>query len=202
MGARLGRLRGRFHPPVAVSTGWWGEAAEVVPLVVFGAGVSVVQRPGPGFTQLELPGKMGLGGVLMWRLVAFPTVVWELLWPLNNTQTAVLALPWGAQARRGWGGQQETCATILGGSLCGQRWKARHGAGFNAAATSHSLSAGAAMVLLTDVGMFMVLAMVTELLTLSPTLSLSPPLCWVRVYPFPAHAEMQSQPPVHQNINL
>lgn len=81
-------------------------------------------------------------------------------------------------------------------------------------ATSHSLTAG--MVLLTDVGMFMVnnlgksmgevsdlhLPMVTELLTLSQTLSLSPPPCWIRVYPFPAHAEMQNQPPVHPNINL
>lgn len=83
-------------------------------------------------------------------------------------------------------------------------------------ATSHSLTAGTVMVLLTDVGMFMVNitgksmgevgdlhpAVVTELLTLSQTLSRVPfPLCWIWVYPFPAHAEMQSQPPVHQNIN-
>lgn len=72
------------------------------------------------------------------------------------------------------------------------------------------------MVLLTGVGMFMVNiagksieevgdlhpAVVTELLTLSQTLSWEPfLLCWIWVYPFPAHAEMQSQPPVHQNIN-
>lgn len=39
----------------------------------------MVQRPGPGFTQLEFSGKMKLGGVLMWRLVTFPSVVRDLL---------------------------------------------------------------------------------------------------------------------------
>lgn len=73
------------------------------------------------------------------------------------------------------------------------------------------------MVLLTDVGMFMINilgkilgelgdlhpAAVTELLTLSQTLSQTLSLlCWIRVYPFPARAEMQNQPPVDPNINL
>lgn len=41
VGARAqqhGGLMGGLHPPVAPSTGWWGEAADTVPFVVFGAG--------------------------------------------------------------------------------------------------------------------------------------------------------------------
>lgn len=33
-----GGLKGVFHPPVAPSRGWWAGAADMVPLVVFGAG--------------------------------------------------------------------------------------------------------------------------------------------------------------------
>lgn len=56
-------LKRGLHPLVAPTAGWWGEPADVVPLVVFGAwkGFQWYSDPVQDFAQLKLPGRWDLG---------------------------------------------------------------------------------------------------------------------------------------------